>query len=108
MDYQVIIISQNDYQLSEELNYTTLDHCILEDENSLIYDDQKYYFDYLITDDDSLISNLKLEKEHNIIITNYYQETSALNVFAIGKLIKTNRTIEEQLEIITNYIINGE
>ena len=93
MDYQVIIISQNYYQLSDQLSYITLDKCTIEDENSLIYEDQKYYFNYLITDDDTLISNLKLEKENNYIITNYYQETSNINVFAIGKIVKTKRSI---------------
>ena len=44
MDYQVIIISQNTYELDKQLHNTILDYCNIEDENSLIYENQKYYF----------------------------------------------------------------
>ena len=108
MDYQVIIISQNTYELDKQLHNTILDYCNIEDENSLIYENQKYYFEYLIIDDDNLISNCKFEKDENFVITNYYQETSVNNIFAIGKIVKTNRTIDEQLNIITSYILDEE
>ena len=108
MDYQIIIISQNYYNLPDDIKNITLDECNLIDSNSLVYDDQTYYFDYLIFDDVSLINNIKVEQESDYIITNYYQETSLTNIFAIGTQVHTNRTIDEQLEIIINYIINGE
>lgn len=108
MDYQVIIISQKYYELTDQLSSLILDKCFIVDDNSLIYDNQTYYFNYLIIDDDTLVSNLKLEKDDNFIITNYYQETSANNIFAIGDIVKTNRSLKEQLEIIVNYIIDGE
>lgn len=108
MDYQVIIISQKYYELPEQITSLILDNCVIVDDNSLLYDDQTYYFDYLIIDDDSLVTNLKLEKDDNFVITNYYQETSANNIFAIGNIVKTNRSLKEQLNIIVNYIIEGE
>lgn len=108
MDYQIIIISQNYYEINKDLSTLIIDRCTLEDSNSLTFEDEHYYFEYLIIDDLTLVNNLKLELDGKYVITNYYQETSVPNVFAIGDIVKTKRTIDEQLSIITDYIIEDE
>lgn len=109
MYYQVIVISNNFYPEVETFSSTTtLDHCDFVDSNSLFYQDEKYFFDYLIIDNLSLIKNINLEQEYSYVLTNYYQETSINNIFALGNIVKTDRSIKEQLEIIINYIKNGE
>ena len=50
MDYQIIIISQNYYEINKDLSTLIIDKCTLEDSNSLTFEDDCYYFEYLIID----------------------------------------------------------
>ena len=58
-------------------------------------------FDYLIIDHKI---TKRLMSEDGYIITNNYFETSIDNYFAFGSCIKSDKTINEQLETIINYI----
>ena len=103
---QFIIISNlgiND-KLLENIDYLKIDKNF---EFTSLYqlnvNNQIYDFDYLITD--IKINNL-LICEEDFIITNQYFESSIDNYFIIGKLNKSNITIDEQIKIIFDYI-NG-
>jgi len=67
-------------------------------------DNQKITFDYLIIDD--FLSDLPLLKENKHIITNQYFETSLEGVFAIGPINSSKLSIEEQVNIIIDYLKN--
>ncbi len=94
--YQFIILSKQDIELSN-LDYCQIKKAIvLVDENTLILNDQKINFNYLLFDDAMLISNLKDTKiltDRAIIVTNFFHATSVENIFYTKMIPSTIKAI---------------
>lgn len=92
----------------------SIDEKLLNEFNYLIVNDFKFtsYFEGIVNNEviqfDYLIISEKIVKnvitEDGFIITNESFETSFDNYFAIGKVIKNNKSINDQLDIIINHI----
>ena len=106
---QIILISKdysNPLTIGDYEIYV-IDSAVIIDTNSLKHNNETLYFDYLIIDDLTLVSNLKIRLEHKKALTNYYLETSIERIFAIGKANNSNRDISEELESVLEYIQEG-
>ena len=67
------------------------------DENSLKYQNEIIYFDYLITDQLEVGKILKLEKQDKKLITNYFLQTNLENIYALGEATNCLAPLSEQL-----------
>lgn len=97
MHFSLIIVTK------DNLNFNSLnniEHLILESSNSL----NKYTYDYLITDSYNLIKDLDVLIEDDDVVCNYYLETSLENTFYIGKNNKSNKSKQDQFDLIIEYI----
>lgn len=106
MHVDLVIISKLDLDLSL---FSDINHLVIEPKeihrNYIInLNDEKITFDYLIID--RLVSELPILKENKHIITNQFFETSIENIFAIGEINSSNKSLHEQLKIISEYIKN--
>lgn len=99
MHYDLIIVSnlELDISLLPKINYLWLKTA------EVTYNTvNQFTYDYLIID--KIHQNLNLMTEDGKIITNQFLETSMDNVFAIGKINNSEKTINEQLQIIIDYL----
>lgn len=63
-------------------------------------------FDYLITDNPSSLKNIDVLKDGNIIICNYFLQTSLDHIFYIGKENNSSLPKNEQLDLILDFLID--
>lgn len=108
MHYPIIVISKDLKSINTDIPYIILNTCYIIDNNSLLYNDLTYYFDYLIFDDPSSIVNLHIEKDKDFVITNYHLQTTIENFFAVGNCVKTSRSLSKMIDDIICYIKNPE
>ncbi len=97
MHFSLIIVTK------DNLNFNSLnniEHLILESSNSL----NNYTYDYFITDSYNLIKDLDVLIEDDDVVCNYYLETSLENTFYIGKNNKSNKSKQDQFDLIIEYI----
>ncbi|MGD9604921.1 MAG: hypothetical protein AB7V00_02035 [Bacilli bacterium] len=108
MHYDLLIITDEiiPANLLSNINY-----CIKNNEVKLIspYETNSHItFDYLIFSNPSSIEKIDLLKEDSYIVTNLFFQTSIDHMFAIGSCNKSQKAIQEQWEIILNFIKFGE
>lgn len=105
---QLLIITKQ--KINEEL-LNNFDYLIINDDINnysfnnyyqINYNSEDINFDYLIID--KPLNNVLMED--NYIITNQYLESSIDNYFIIGPYNKSNKTIDDQIIDIIDYI-NG-
>lgn len=109
MNYTIIIVSKTLTSIPTKIDYKIIDECEIVDNYSLNFNNATIYFDYLIFDDLNLIKNFnKIETENNYVITNYNFQTSIENFFAVGKIVRTNKSIEASINDIIEYIMDPE
>lgn len=102
--YKTIIINTTEKineSLLDNIDYIIVSNIELLTTYKLKINNEICEFDYLITD--SKISNTILT-EDGFIITNENFETNVDNYFAIGKKVRTTKSIDEQLSIILECI----
>ena len=85
-----IIILHSDFQIID--NYSAKNK------------DSDLFFDYLITDDISLLKQLEVEFDNNLALVNYDFQTTLENVFAFNKAINSSLSIDEQINKIITFI----
>lgn len=100
---QIVIASKLDFnnEILKDFDYLIIDKIELNNTYSCKYNDEIIDFDYLIID--NKISK-KIMSEDGFVITNNHFETSVDNYFAIGNCVRSDKTVNEQLEIIIEYI----
>ena len=106
MHIDIIIVSNLSLDLSKfnNLNFKKFEFANIQ-RNYIITDaNEKITFDYLIID--TFVPSLPILKENKHIITNQFFETSIENVFAIGEINSSKKSLLEQLNIICEYIQN--
>lgn len=106
MHIDLIIISKLilDLQIFSDLNYLVIEPKEIHRNYIITNTDEKITFDYLIID--RLIPGLPILKENKHIITNQFYETSLENVFAIGEINSSSKSLSVQLNTIYDYIKN--
>ena len=103
MHYSVIIISNN-IKETKFHNYLIIsDNLSIIDQNTVKYQNELYYFDYLIIEKDTK-NNLNLIKDNDKYITNCYHQTSLDHVFAIGESSYSSKDVNVQLQEIYEYL----
>lgn len=105
MQYSIIIISNN----IKKTNFNNLlilkpHNLSIIDQNTIKYENEIIYFDYLIIDSD-FKNNLNLVKDNDKYVTNCYHQTSLENIFAIGDSSHSSKDIDAQLNDIYEYLI---
>lgn len=96
-------------EIPTNVSYIILDNEInFIDNYSAIINNEKIFFDYLIFENMNLPKNMLFEKENKKAITNYFMQTNIENLFAIGEASNCEVSINEQLQRIFEYIINGD
>ena len=107
---QIILISNNYHNplTINNIEIYVINKGNLIDSNSLEYNNETFYFDYLIFDEMNLVNNLNIRLEHKKALTNYYLQTSLENIFAIGDANNSTRDINEELETVIECIIENE
>ena len=100
---QLIIIGDFEFDNSiiQDFDYLILPNIELTNNYQGIYNNESIDFDYIIVT--SKISK-RILTEDGFIITNNHFETSIDNYFAVGNKVRTNKTINEQIKIIIDYI----
>ena len=78
------------------------------DNYSLLLNNEYLYYDCLITDEIETLKKLNAIFDNDFVLTNNTFLSSIDNVFCYGKLVNTSKTIEEQLKIIVDSILNNE
>lgn len=103
---QLLIIGNIEFntEIIKEFDYLVLPNIELTNNYQGIYNNEIIDFDYIIIT--SKISK-RIMSEDDYIITNNNFETSVENYFAIGDKIRSNKSINEQLKIITEYIMEN-
>lgn len=103
---QLLIIGTFEFnkEIIKELDYLILPNIELTNNYQGIYNNEIIDFDYLIVT--SKISK-RIMSEDGYIITNNNFETSVENYFAIGDKVRSDKSINEQLKIITEYIMEN-
>lgn len=99
MHYDLIIVTklQLDTTILQGINYCLLTEAKVK-ENCV----NDFSYDYLIID--QIYPELNVLTENGKIITNENLETSMENVFAIGSINNSYKDINEQLQIIIEYL----
>lgn len=102
MHYDIIIISKEFIeQNTDNFNILILKQGKLINENEI---EGNITFDYLITDNLDSLTNIDILIEDNVVICNYFLQTSIDNIFYIGIENKSKKPITEQLKLIIEYI----
>lgn len=100
----IIGIFEFNKEIIKELDYLILPNIELTNNYQGIYNNEIIDFDYLIVT--SKISK-RIMSEDGYIITNNNFETSVENYFAIGDKVRSDKSINEQLKIISEYIMEN-
>lgn len=103
---QLLIIGTFEFnkEIIKELDYLILPNIELTNNYQGIYNNEIIDFDYLIIT--NKISK-RIMSEDGYIITNNNFETSVENYFAIGDKVRSDKSINEQLKIISEYIMEN-
>lgn len=103
---QLLIIGTFEFnkEIIKELDYLILPNIELTNNYQGIYNNEIIDFDYIIVT--SKISK-RIMSEDGYIITNNNFETSVENYFAIGDKVRSDKSINEQLKIISEYIMEN-
>lgn len=104
MHYNLVIISNN--ILDDFLNNINMTYQIFNTNHYLIDEytlNNNVTFDYAILTDPKSFGEIEVLKDDNVIIVNYYFQTSKEHIFFIGKENNSNLDLRKQLEIIMNY-----
>ena len=98
----LVIVSKNNINLNHiSIDYMIVPEFKITSSYQGIFENEIIDFDYLIISEKI---NNHIMTEDGYIITNDCFETSVDNYFAIGEKVKTNKSIDEQLNIIIEYI----
>ena len=104
MHYSIVIISNNIKEVNfEDTLLIDNNNLSIIDQNTIIYENQTIYFDYLVIESD-IKNSLGLLKDNNKYITNCYHQTSKENIFAIGKASYSTKKINNQLNDIYDFL----
>lgn len=100
---QILIISEIEINnnLLKDFDYLQIPSIKLLKTYQGIYNDNIIDFDYLIMT--SKIDK-KIMSEDGFVLTNIFFETNVDNYFAIGKCIRSTKSIDEQLNTVIDYI----
>lgn len=103
---QLLIIGSIEFnkEIIKEFDYLVLPNIELTNIYQGTYNNEIIDFDYLIIT--SEISK-RIMSEDGYIVTNINFETSVENYFAIGDKVRSNKSINDQLKIITEYIMEN-
>lgn len=109
MQTTILIISkehQNEYNI--DIEHLIIPSGTIIDNNSLSYNNEIYYFDYLLIDDLKYISNLEIRLEHKKALTNFYLQTSIDNIFALLDANNSNYSLQDEIERVIEFITENE
>lgn len=100
---QILIISEIEINnnLLKDFDYLQIPSIKLLKTYQGIYNDNIIDFDYLIMT--SKIDK-KIMSEDGFVLTNIFFETNVDNYFAIGKCVRSTKSIDEQLNTVIDYI----
>lgn len=101
IDILIVTEEKIDETILKDFNYLICSDFIFNKYFNGTINEQFYEFNYLIMSK-KIVKNVLTEDKK--IITNENFETSFDNYFAFGNIVKSNKTINEQLKIIIDYI----
>lgn len=104
MHYNLVIIANDNFD--NLLNNINMTYQVFDFNHFLINEytlNNDVTFDYAILTDPKSFGSVDVLKDDNVIIVNYYFQTSKEHIFFIGKENKSNLDLRNQLEIILNY-----
>ena len=107
MNYFIAFYTKKQIILEKKI----IDKCIFLDESyeiidsfSAIKNNKVFYFDYLITDDYSVLKKLGVEFDNNYVLINYNFQTTLENTFAFSNLTTSSLQENKQIEKIIDFI----
>lgn len=109
MQTTILIISkehQNEYNI--DIDHLIIPSATIIDNNSLSYNNETYFFDYLFIDDLKCINNLEIRLEHKKALTNFYLQTSIDNIFALLDANNSNYSLQDEIERVIDFIKGNE
>lgn len=63
-------------------------------------------FDYIIIENQNCLKNINVLKDDDTVIVNCFFQTNLDHIFFVGKENKSNKTIDEQIDIILEFLYN--
>ena len=108
MHKSIVIISN--YNFEDFLKNINIDYQIFDESYYLINEytlNDNTTFDYAIVSNPNSIKQIDCLKDGQIIICNYYFQTSKENIFLIGKENNSKKGIFEQFQTVINYLLGN-
>lgn len=90
--------NNNDDIIYIDDNYEFVDNYMIN------FNNEKLFFDYIITDNITLLKQCGIIIDNNLALVNNVFQTSIENVYAIGDAVISNKSIPEQFKIIIENI----
>lgn len=100
---QLIIITDLpiNYNTLKDFDYLIIPNCEIVSTYKIKYEENTIEFDYIIV---TSKINKNLLSEDGFIITNQNYETNIDNYFAIGKAIRSDKSFNDQLNTVIEYL----
>lgn len=111
MKHYSLIVATNQlffHPILEQIDHVYLFGTNIISETKAYFMNEWITFDFCIFDSIETFQDINFLKEENVIITNTSFQTNFENFYCIGKLNHSNKTVNEQLDIVLNHIINPE
>ena len=105
MHFDLVILYNKEInnKVLENLNYKILseDHYLIDDHNL----NNNISFDYAIIYNKSALKNIDILEDEGSIICNFFFQTNIDHIFFIGKENNSKKTINEQVNIVLEFLI---
>ena len=106
--FDLLIVTKNpiNESLLSSLSYIKLNEAKVDELNIYHDDNHEFTYDYLITDDESLLSKFDLLKDEDYYITNCFFQSTIDEVFVVGTLNHSSFDLDHQIKTIIDFLVN--